>query len=146
MDILSGLLGFHPQPHLPTVSGSTYYRLAPDTRALEIETVVTNVSEVPQAITGGDGLIPSDHFGAPYMPGAGFARKRMQGETDFIGVVGERNEGAFGLMPPPWRVVHTASARRPRHSERHGRFHRPADPLRIAAGRIVQLAPLCGRE
>jgi hypothetical protein len=98
-DILGGIFGFQLQPRNNAVTATTYYRLRPDTRILEVETVVYNVSGEPQVIRGGDALIPSDHYGMPFGVGAGFERQRLHGFTDLIGGVAERNEATFALMP-----------------------------------------------
>lgn len=98
-DLLGGIFGFDINPYKHAVTGSTYYRLKPDTRALEIETVVYNVSNTAQNIHGGDALIPSDHFGMPFVIGGGFERTSMNGPTEMMGSLGERNELFFGLTP-----------------------------------------------
>ncbi len=99
-DLISGVLGMQLQPRKPGMQGTTRYRLKPDSTVLEIETVITNRGTDPMDIPVGDLLIPSDHFGDPYLPGSGFTRPRMEGEPGYLAAVGERNEATFALFPP----------------------------------------------
>ncbi len=97
--LLAGISGFDLNERKDGLEGTTWYRLRPDSTALEIETVVRNTGAAAIRIPAGDAHIPSDHYGDPFVNGAGFRRDGMQQPTSLIGAVGERNEGTFALIP-----------------------------------------------
>ena len=76
----------------------TTYTLAPDSRALEISTELTNPGDTPVSVDVADGIFASGEDLLPWAPGAGH-RGPATGALDAAWFVGRSGEGVFGLVP-----------------------------------------------